>query len=247
MGRRTHSAEAAWTPRIAHRVRHELMDDVHEQRRKAYRRLDELEAEASLLAEDLNDADEGSLHLDPDEYADREAVLEKADGLLSLINWWSSSLAVTVLNLADAPVHWVTAPAVELITGVRNEEATAGGGGVDTRVLPTLGSAWSRLVREVRRTPSTIEEMSGSRQSRRRDRRLVLVANNTRWGEFAARRGHDQAARADPRPEALPLRRDRRATPGGRRRGRVHRGDRACVDGEHTSVSIGSRADASRR
>ncbi len=141
MGRRTHSAEAAWTPRIAHRVRHELMDDVHEQRRKAYRRLDELEAEASLLAEDLNDADEGSLHLDPDEYADREAVLEKADGLLSLINWWSSSLAVTVLNLADAPVHWVTAPAVELITGVRNEEATAGGGGVDTRVLPTLGSA----------------------------------------------------------------------------------------------------------
>ena len=108
------------------------MDDVHEQRRKAYRRLDELEAEASLLAEDLNDADDGSLHLDPDEYTDREAALEEADRLLGLINWWSSSLAVTVLNLADAPVHWVTAPAVELITGVRNEEATADEGQVAT-------------------------------------------------------------------------------------------------------------------
>lgn len=57
MGRRTQSAEAAWTPQIAHHVRHELMDLVHKQRRDAYKRLDELEAEAGPLAEDLDDAD----------------------------------------------------------------------------------------------------------------------------------------------------------------------------------------------
>ncbi|WP_044506329.1 hypothetical protein [Gordonia sp. KTR9] len=141
MGRRTHSAEAAWTPQIAYQVRHELMDHVHERRRVVNKRLDALEAEAGQVAEVLDDADDGLVVLGPEEYAEREVALEEVHGLFALAGWWSGQLAVTVLELADAPVHWITAPAVEVITGVRDGESDVAGAVLDPHVLSTLGDA----------------------------------------------------------------------------------------------------------
>ncbi|MCG7632141.1 hypothetical protein MHN80_07430 [Gordonia McavH-238-E] len=141
MGRRTHSSEAAWTPQIAHHVRHELMDLVHDRRRKAYERGVGLEVEAGLLAEELNDADDGAVLLDSEDYADREVELDKVEGLMAVARWWSWQLTEAVLELADTPVRWITASALGLVTDAGEAEAIAVGGELDTRVLATLGRA----------------------------------------------------------------------------------------------------------
>ncbi|MGW8811835.1 hypothetical protein [Gordonia terrae] len=137
MGRRTHSSEAAWTPQIAHHVRHELMDLVHDRRRKAYERGVGLEVEAGLLAEELNDA----VLIDSEDSADREVELDKVEGLMAVARWWSWQLTEAVLELADTPVRWITASALGLVTDAGEAEAVAVGGELDTRVLATLGRA----------------------------------------------------------------------------------------------------------